>query len=73
MTRTKTVSKVYYDDEIRGVFPDGSLYLKDGVKRNPLMSLSKSTEEVDEHINYALRNEDFIRKVKAMEQDESYD
>ena len=70
MSRAQTMSKLYYDDEIRGVFPDGSIYLKDGVKRNPLLNNTKVEEEPDLHINYYVRQEDILRKMRDLDKDD---
>jgi hypothetical protein len=51
MKRTRTISKVFYDDEIIGRLPDGDLILKPGVKRKSYDTFDGDLTS-DTHINY---------------------
>jgi len=51
MSRSKTISKHYYDDEIIGRLPNGDLLLKIGVRRKYYDSFDEDLTS-DAHINY---------------------
>jgi hypothetical protein len=55
MSRKKTISKVFYDDEIIGRLPDGDLILKPGVRRKYYDSFDGDLT-ADTHINYEVIN-----------------
>lgn len=63
-------SKNYKQKEIIGRLPDGSLYLKMGVKRKKYND-SIDPDELESHINYALINwekaELYYKYVEGME------
>ena len=40
-------SKNFKDHEIRGVYPDGSIYLKTGVRRRPKAYTDTTSQETD--------------------------
>lgn len=48
-------SKNFKESEIKGILPDGSIYLKDGVTRKRYND-SIQPDDLDSQINYALIN-----------------
>lgn len=66
----KTKSKHFKNHEIKGVLPDGSIYLKDGVTRKRY-NYSIQPEDLDPQINYVLINfekaEKYYKYVEGME------
>lgn len=53
MSRNKTISDTYFDDEIIGRLPNGDLILKMGVKRKSYTKLDLDLSS-DSQINYDL-------------------
>lgn len=66
----RTKSKNFKDHEIRGILPDGSIYLKDGVTRKRYND-SIQPEDLDPQINYDLINfekaEKYYKYIEGME------
>lgn len=66
----QTKSRNFKDHEIKGILPDGSIYLKDGVTRKRYND-SIQPEDLDPQINYALINfekaEKYYKYVEGME------
>lgn len=50
--RPKTLSKEFFDDEIIGIWPDKTVYLKEGVRRRPFNPLEEDLE-ID-YLNFKL-------------------
>ena len=66
--RPKTKSKEFYDDEIIGVFPDGVIYLKEGVRRRPFNPL-----EEDQEIAYFNFKQTLLTIKNKIEEQVDYD
>lgn len=66
----QTKSKNFKDHEIRGILPDGSIYLKTGVKRKNYND-SIDPNSLESHLNQELLImkswEDFYRKVVGVD------
>ena len=66
----KTKSKHFIDHEIKGILPDGSIYLKDGVTRKRYND-SIQPDDLDSQINYELLNfqkaEKYYKYIEGME------
>jgi len=66
----KTKSKHFKDHEIKGILPDGSIYLKDGVTRKRYND-SIQPDDLDSQINYELLNfqkaEKYYKYIEGME------
>lgn len=64
------MSKHFKDKEIRGILPDGSIYLKDGVTRKRYND-SIQPDYLDSQINYELLNfekaEKYYKYIEGME------
>ncbi len=54
--RPKTKSKEYFDDEIIGVWPDGTIYLKEGVRRLTYNPLEEFVEDYHTEFKLTLNN-----------------
>lgn len=74
--RLQTLSKFFYDDEILAKEADGTIHLKEGVKRVFAwpqlkdMGLTFDTEETSEYINEFRRMQDKIDFVNKIEEEE---
>ncbi len=70
MSRLKTLSKSYFNDEIKGILADGTIYLKEGVKRKRYND-SIDPDQLESHINYDLINfekaEKYYKYIEGME------
>ena len=62
MSRLKTLSKHYYNDEIQGVLPNGDIILKEGVHR--LKYENHLEESLDSQLNQELLKIDTFFKIK---------
>ena len=60
--RPKTKSRNFYDDEIHGVLPDGTIYLKEGVYR----FYPPYNSESYQNINYEALINDKVENIKNM-------
>lgn len=67
--RPKTKDKHFYDDEIKGIFPDGTLYLKEGVRRLK----HRIDEELHEEgeLNLRLKLNSFKEKYQNIKNEEN--
>jgi len=80
MKRLKTLSKYYYNDEILAKEADGTIHLKEGVKRvakwpqlkdaGMLFNLALEDREQSEHINEYRRNKDLADFAKQITEEE---
>lgn len=65
MSRLRTMSKHFYNDEIEYVLPNGDIYLKQGVKRREYSTADYETNGT-EHINFpALYKDSWEKKVRS--------
>lgn len=65
MSRSKTISNTYFDDEVLGRLPNGDLILKMGVKRKSYTKLDLDLSS-DSQINYDLLERiTIMNKLKA--------
>lgn len=65
MSRNKTISDTYFDDEIIGRLPNGDLILKMGVKRKSYTKLDLDLSS-DSQINYDLLERiTIMNKIKS--------
>ncbi len=64
------MSKNFKESEIKGILPDGSIYLKEGVKRKKYND-TLEPDELEPHINYELLNfekaEKYYKYIEGME------
>lgn len=70
MERLKTKSKIYFDDEIEFVYPDGTIHLKMGVMRHPKLSFSTITEDNISYYNNFASYRDKIEKYKKIKEED---
>lgn len=74
MERKKTISKHYFDDEIKGVMDDGTIVLKQGVRRTPKINFSTESEDNFISYNYWVAYRDKVDKIKRInEEDNEWD
>lgn len=78
MSRQRTISKEFYDDEIIGKLDNGDLYLQMGVKRKYYdKSDNDLTSESDSQINYFLlaniKNKESMKRYKDVDPNEDTD
>ena len=62
MSKTRTISNHFDDDEIIGRLPNGDLVLHMGVKRAQYNSFDTDLTSSEEHINYAALNKEKNKK-----------
>lgn len=67
--RPKTKSKNYYDDEILGVWPDGTIYLKEGVKRLKYDPLEEMVEEA--YTEFKLKMNNLVERRESLKMEEN--
>ena len=63
MERVKTLSKNFYDDEIISLLPNGDIYLKIGVRRNPIPSKEIEQSIESDYINYDIIRSDKFKQL----------
>lgn len=71
-TKQRTISKNFDDDEILFKAPDGTLYLKQGVRRRPKQFMNYWDEQENDfnNINYYARFWDKVISVIKVKQEE---
>lgn len=72
MERTKTISKIYWDDEIIGVTDTGDIVLKPRVRRQPKRSFDlEANEDEAQYWNYWVGYRDKSEKIQRQRDEEN--